>query len=88
MFSITHKTIKNPTKPFSLAAAPTENIVKITTRISDNPSDFTKALLELKQGMKVKMSGPVGSFYFQDNSPSLLIAGGLESHHFGRSLNN
>ncbi|MGG4090993.1 FAD-dependent oxidoreductase [Paenibacillus sp. FSL W8-0187] len=27
--------------------------------------------------MKVKMSGPVGSFYFQDNSPSLLIAGGI-----------
>lgn len=23
LFSITHKTIKNPTKPFSLAAAPT-----------------------------------------------------------------
>lgn len=77
LFSITHKSIKNPTKPFSLAAAPTENIVKITTRISDDPSDFKKALLELKHGMKVKMSGPVGSFYMQDNSPSLLIAGGI-----------
>jgi ferredoxin-NADP reductase len=77
LFSITHKTIKNPTKPFSLAAAPTENVIKITTRISDDPSDFKKALLELKQGMKVKMSGPVGSFNLQDNSPSLLIAGGI-----------
>jgi ferredoxin-NADP reductase len=77
LFSITHKKIKNPTKPFSVASAPTENIVKITTRISENPSDFKKALLELKQGMKVKMSGPVGSFSLQDNSPSLLIAGGI-----------
>lgn len=77
LFSITHKTIKNPTKPFSLAAAPAENIVKITTRIGESPSDFKKALLELKPGMKMKMSGPVGSFYLQDNSPSLLIAGGI-----------
>lgn len=61
LFSITHKTIKNPTKPFSLAAAPAENMVKITTRIGENPSDFKKALLELKPGMKIKMSGPVGS---------------------------
>lgn len=77
LFSITHKNIKNPTKPFSVASAPTENIVKITTRISDDPSDFKKAILELKQGMTVKMGGPVGSFHLQDNSPSLLMAGGI-----------
>ncbi|RAV23392.1 FAD-dependent oxidoreductase [Paenibacillus contaminans] len=77
LFNITHKRIKNSTKPFSIASAPSENIVKITTRISGDPSDFKKALLELKQGMKVKMSGPVGSFYLKDNSPSLLIAGGI-----------
>ncbi|GAA0358538.1 FAD-dependent oxidoreductase [Bacillus horti] len=77
LFSITHKKVKNPTKPFSVASAPTENVIKITTRISDAPSDFKKALIELKQGMKVKMGGPVGSFCLQDNSPSLLIAGGI-----------
>jgi len=27
--------------------------------------------------MKVKMSGPVGSFYLKDNHPSLLITGGI-----------
>lgn len=27
LFSITHKKIKNPTKPFSIASAPTENVV-------------------------------------------------------------
>ena len=77
LFSITHKKIKNSTKPFTLASAPTEKVVKITTRISDDPSDFKKAMLELKPGMKISMSGPVGSFYLKDNSPTLLIAGGI-----------
>ena len=35
-----------------------------------------KSSIKLKHGMKVKIGGPVGSFYMQDNSPSLLIAGG------------
>lgn len=77
LFIITHKKIKNATKPFSIASAPTENVVKITTRISDAPSDYKKALLELKQGMKIKMGGPVGDFNLSDNSPTLLIAGGI-----------
>ncbi|XID94565.1 FAD-dependent oxidoreductase [Paenibacillaceae bacterium WGS1546] len=77
LFSIAHKKIKNPTKPFSIASAPAENVIKITTRISHNPSDFKKAMLDLEPGMKMKMSGPIGSFYLQDNSPSLLIAGGI-----------
>lgn len=77
LFSITHKKIKNATKPFSVASAPSENVIKITTLIRDEPSDFKKALLELKQGMKVSMSGPLGPFYLKDNSPALLIAGGI-----------
>ena len=77
LFSITHKKIKNPTKPFTVSSAPTENVVRLTLGIGDNPSDFKKAMLELKQGMNVRMSGPVGSFYLKDNNPSLLIAGGI-----------
>ncbi|MGN8647348.1 FAD-dependent oxidoreductase [Gracilibacillus sp. HCP3S3_G5_1] len=77
LFSITHKKIKNSTRPFTLASAPTENIVRITSRISDNPSEFKKAMLELEEGMKVRISGPVGGFYLKDNHPSLLIAGGI-----------
>src|SRR5690625_3765602 len=78
LFNIIHNNIKKPIRPFSVSAAPAENIIKITTRISDNPSDFKKALLELEKGMKIKMSGPVGSFYLKDNSPTLLIEVGLE----------
>ncbi|MGP4039650.1 FAD-dependent oxidoreductase [Gracilibacillus sp. D59] len=77
LFNITHKSIKKPVRPFSMATAPAENTIKITTSISDTPSDFKQALLELEKGMKVKMSGPVGSFYLKDNSPTLLIAGGM-----------
>lgn len=77
LFSITHKKIKNPTKPFSIASAPTENVVKITTRISDNPSEFKQAMLELQPGMKIKMGGPVGSFQLEQESPSLLVAAGI-----------
>lgn len=77
LFSITHKKVKNPTKPFSIASAPTENVIKITTHISNDPSEFKKAMLELKPGMKIKMSGPVGAFNLEDKKPSLLIAGGI-----------
>ncbi|MDR7075598.1 ferredoxin-NADP reductase [Neobacillus niacini] len=77
LFTITHKKIKNAIRPFTLASAPTEKTIKITTNISDTPSDFKKAMLELEKGMKIKMSGPVGSFYLKDNSPTLLIAGGI-----------
>lgn len=77
LFTITHKKIKNPIRPFTVASAPTENVIRLTMRISDNPSEFKKAMLEIKQGMKIKMSGPVGNFYLKDNSPTLLIAGGI-----------
>lgn len=77
LFSISHKKIKNVTRPISVASAPTEDIVQLTLGISDTPSEFKKAMLELKPGMKVSMSGPVGSFYLTDEGPSVLIAGGI-----------
>ncbi|WP_203248929.1 FAD-dependent oxidoreductase [Sporosarcina beigongshangi] len=77
LFTITHKKIKNPIRPFTIASAPTENMIRLTMRIHEQPSDFKKAMLELKQGMHVKMSGPVGGFFLKDDSPSLLIAGGI-----------
>lgn len=78
LFSITHKKIKNGTRPLSVASAPSENVVRITTTIKEQPSEFKTALLELKKGMSVVMRGPVGPFYLNDQrSPSLLIAGGI-----------
>ena len=77
LITISHKKIKNRTKPFSLASDPTENVMRITTRIGKEPSEYKNAMLELQPGMKVGMQGPVGSFTLQDDSPSLLIAGGI-----------
>lgn len=77
LFDIVHRKIKNRTRPFSVATAPAENVVKITTRISDDPSEFKQAMLELEKGMMIKMSGPVGRFYLKDDGPVLLIAGGI-----------
>lgn len=77
LFTIAHKKIKNGTRPFTIASSPGENTVRVTTRISGNPSDFKKAMLELKKGTAIRMSGPAGSFHLEGNRPSLLIAGGI-----------
>lgn len=77
LFTITDKKVKNATRPFTVASAPNENVVRLTMRIGDNPSDFKKAMLELEKGMAIKMSGPVGNFYIKDENPTLLIAGGI-----------
>mgnify|MGYP001170051562 CR=1 FL=1 len=77
LFTITHKKIKNATKPFSVSSAPAENVIRITTVVRDNPSAFKRALLELSPGMKVTLRGPVGPFYLKDKAPVLFIAGGI-----------
>ncbi|MCG1023573.1 FAD-dependent oxidoreductase [Sutcliffiella horikoshii] len=74
LFTITHKKIKNHTKPFTVSSIPSEGVVRLTTTIGENPSDFKQALLELEPGMKINMSGPVGSFYLKEKSPALFIA--------------
>lgn len=77
LFTITHKKVKDSIRPFSVASSPTEDVVRITTAISDQPSEFKKQLLELEEGMSITMSGPVGSFYLKDDKPALLMAGGI-----------
>lgn len=68
LFTIVHKKIKNPLKPFTVASAPSENVIRLTMGVGTEPSEFKQAMLELKPGMKVKMSGPVGGFSLQDHS--------------------
>lgn len=77
LFDITHKKIKNRTRPFSIASTSSEDQIQITTKIGKNKSEFKQALLGLEQGMQIQLSGPVGSFYLKDSSPTLLIAGGI-----------
>src|SRR5690625_3833476 len=77
LFHITHKSFKNPTRPFCISTVPIENKIKITTRIDEHPSDFKKAMLDLETGMTMKVNGLVGSFYLKDHCPSVFIAGGM-----------
>lgn len=77
LFTITHKSVKNGTRPFSVSSAPAEGVIGLTTRIGNQPSAFKQALLELTPGMTILMRGPVGPFYLVDDSPTLLVAGGI-----------
>lgn len=77
LFTLTHKKISGGTKPFTVISLPSDNVIQIAMRIGDNPSEFKKGMLELKRGMTVKISGPVGPFTFKDSQPALFIAGGI-----------
>lgn len=77
IFSIIHKKIPKAIRPFSVASSASEDIVKITVGIGDQPSEFKQSLLEMKPGMKIRMRGPVGPMYLKEDKPTLLIAGGL-----------
>ena len=75
--TIKHKKIEKSTRAFSIASTAEENHIKISMRISDNPSEYKKTLLELEPGMKLTMRGPIGSFYIRNNKPLLFVAGGI-----------
>lgn len=77
ILTITHRKITKPTRPFSIASSENENLIKISTIIGEDPSEYKKAMLELKKGMKIRMRGPIGPMYIKDSSPTLLIAGGI-----------
>ncbi|MCK0471649.1 FAD-dependent oxidoreductase [Halalkalibacter sp. APA_J-10(15)] len=77
LFTITHQKIKDHTRPFTIASFPEEGIIQLTMKVSEQPSEFKKAILSLEDGDTIKMAGPVGSFYLKENTPTVLIAGGI-----------
>lgn len=77
IFTINHIKIKKATRPFSIASIPSEGHIKISMKIGETPSDFKRALINLKPGMKVSMRGPIGSLYPTSQKPLLFIAGGI-----------
>lgn len=77
LFTITHRKVKPPTKPFTISSAPREDVIEVTTRIDDRPSDYKQALLELEPGMEMTMSGPAGSFHTDGGERTVFIAGGI-----------
>ncbi|MFP4478036.1 MAG: FAD-dependent oxidoreductase [Candidatus Izemoplasmatales bacterium] len=77
IFFIKHKKIHKSIRPFSLASIKQEGVVKISTNIPSDPSEFKQALQTLKPGIPITMRGPVGPLYIRENKPTLLIAGGI-----------
>ena len=77
MFFITHKKIDKAMRLFSISSSPSENKIAITTKIGENPSDYKKALLELRPEMSMTLRGPMGPFVLQNSQTNCFIAGGI-----------
>lgn len=79
---------------FTIASAPSENEIHISTRVTD--SDFKQALNSLQPGDTIEGVNIEGDFTWDDDQPAVLVAGGigvtpyrsmiLERAHSGRSL--
>jgi ferredoxin-NADP reductase len=79
IFTLPEKNIQGKKwRAFSISSAANENVVQIATKISERPSNFKKALSSLQIGESIKLRGPYGWLYLQDdNSPIVMIAGGV-----------
>ncbi len=77
IFFVKHRKIKKSSRPISIASTHKEGKIMISMKISENPSEFKQALRDMEQGESMVMRGPVGSFYFKNQNPVLLIAGGI-----------
>jgi ferredoxin-NADP reductase len=60
---------------FTIASAPAEGEVHITTRVSD--SKFKQALIKLKPGDTIDATDIEGDFTWEDNGDVVLVAGGI-----------
>lgn len=67
-----------PLRPFTVAAAPSDGLVQITTRYPAQPSRFKLALQRLRPGQLVIAAGPYGFFTEERMTGSqVFIAGGI-----------
>lgn len=62
---------------FTISASPTENEIRLTTKLSD--SLYKKVLFELPEGSEINGSGPRGDFVLdqEKNDPQIFLAGGI-----------
>jgi len=66
-----------PFRLFTVASAPEESVIQLTTYISE--TDFKQKLNKLKVGEKMLMIGPIGQFTLSKKIPqkTIFIAGGI-----------
>jgi ferredoxin-NADP reductase len=63
---------------FTIASAPSEGFIQLTTRLSVPGSSFKRALQRLEEGAVLEAAGPYGQFvYPQQELPAVFIAGGI-----------
>ena len=63
---------------FTVASAPSEPFVMLTTRFSTPGSTFKRALRRLEVGAVVEAAGPYGRFtYAEREMPAVFVAGGI-----------
>jgi glycine betaine catabolism B len=63
---------------FTIASAPTEDLVMLTTRLSTPGSSFKQMLQQLETGAVIEAAGPFGRFVYSDHeTPAVFIAGGI-----------
>jgi ferredoxin-NADP reductase len=63
---------------FSIASAPFEGQIQLTTKFADNGSSFKNELLELQVGDNIEAFGPSGEFSIREGiSNYIFIAGGI-----------
>lgn len=65
-------------KKFSYVTLPEEGVIRFTTRLGKENSDYKKALLNLVKGEYVKISEPSGDFALRrENRPVILLTNGV-----------
>jgi ferredoxin-NADP reductase len=73
-----HPDARGAARSFTIASAPSEPHLRLTTRFSTSPSTFKQALSSMALGTVVEASGPHGQFvYSASDVPVVLIAGGI-----------
>ena len=68
---------KSSLRQFSLSSAPYEEDLVITTTVKGRNSRFKESLDAMITGQEVKMFGPNGNFFQEDEKGCLLIAGDM-----------
>ncbi len=74
-----HSDTRGNTRYFTIASAPFEGFIQLTTRfVEKDSSSFKKALRDLVVGMSIEADGVEGDFVVEDpNRALVLIAGGI-----------
>lgn len=79
IFTLPGKRVEGKTwRPFSVASAPYESVVRIGTIINPEPSSFKQNLMSLQVGDPMRMFGPYGELYLRPNMKKVVaVAGGI-----------